>query len=377
MTDMPFERSNNFSRLTFTGRYRNYTNADTFYPSWAEDGHLYSPWTDGAFLDSGDYDHEKSAQEGYRCNSLDWEGRRAATAQAKIVGDDPLRLTVINIKPRIEADPAPYGGRYPCGTLVHNGIWYYGTYCVMDKSKAALPEWTDMGPLVGFRWSTDYGRTWTETPHTPTQPLFGEDLSRAKIKLGAPHFVDFGKNMRHSPDAKAYLVGHGATRPDAVNSWVKGDQVYMARVTPTIDTMNDPAAYEFFAGYEADGRPRWSERFADIRPLLEWQNHLGIVTITYNGPLKKYLMFITDAHHHLHYDLLVLESDAVTGPWKVIRLWEKFGPAGYFVNLPTKFINEDGKRFWLLYSANWYQKTLAGDPEGSAYSLSLHEAILS
>ena len=32
--------------------------------------------------------------------------------------------------------------------------------------------------------------------------------SRAhKVKLGAPHFVDFGRNSEHSPDGRAYLVG--------------------------------------------------------------------------------------------------------------------------------------------------------------------------
>ncbi|MFC1734543.1 hypothetical protein ACFL1X_00390 [Candidatus Hydrogenedentota bacterium] len=36
----PFQRSGFFSGIEFTGRYRNYTNADTWYPTWAEDGNL-------------------------------------------------------------------------------------------------------------------------------------------------------------------------------------------------------------------------------------------------------------------------------------------------------------------------------------------------
>jgi hypothetical protein len=31
----------------------------------------------------------------------------------------------------------------------------------------------------------------------------------AAIKLGTPHFVDFGRDVEHSPDGLAYLVGHG------------------------------------------------------------------------------------------------------------------------------------------------------------------------
>ena len=29
-----------------------------------------------------------------------------------------------------KGDASPYRGRYPCGSLVHNGVWYYGTYCL-------------------------------------------------------------------------------------------------------------------------------------------------------------------------------------------------------------------------------------------------------
>ena len=56
------------------------------------------------------------------------------------------------------------------------------------------------------------------------------------VKIGAPHFVDFGKNMEHSPDGNAYLVGHGAEYPDkeprvANLSWISGDQIYLSGKT--------------------------------------------------------------------------------------------------------------------------------------------------
>ena len=34
------------------------------------------------------------------------------------------------------------------------------------------------------------------------------------VKIGAPHFVDFGKDMEHSPDCKAYLLAQGAELTD-------------------------------------------------------------------------------------------------------------------------------------------------------------------
>ena len=45
--DCPFERSPSLTGVRFTGRHSDYTCGDTWYPSWASDGNLYSPWTDG------------------------------------------------------------------------------------------------------------------------------------------------------------------------------------------------------------------------------------------------------------------------------------------------------------------------------------------
>ena len=383
----PFPHSEESSGIEFTGRHRNYGNADTWYPTWAADGNLYSPWTDGYLLDNGDKylpfrregeftppDDPKYPQNCYSCNSVNGiAGRKAATAQAKIIGDDPLNLQVVNLPPRVDADPAPYIGRYPCGSLCRDGVWYFGTYSLWGRA--------GLGPLVGFRYSTNSGRSWVETPCTPAHPLFGEDPARALVKIGAPHFVDFGRNMEHSPDGKAYLVAHGSTRREAHNEWQMGDQVFLLRVTPSPATINDPKAYEFFAGYNSAGEPQWTREFDRIKPLLTWEDHLGIVTVSYVAPLKRYLMFISrgmsykdDAPH----DTMILESKALTGTWKLVEYLPAFGPNAYFVNLPTKFISPDGLNGWLCYSSCWNAKWdfRPGNPPGSHYSMSLHEVRL-
>lgn len=376
MDDCPFPPSRALRGLSFTGRQRNYTNADTWYPTWAADGNLYSPWTDGYLLDEPDTRLFDDHHPGYVCNSLNWQGRKAATAQARLVGDDPLYLRIDNLTPRIEADPAPYGGRYPCGSLVVNGVWHYGTYCLNEFSgeRCGGVGWLTLGPFVGFRRSHDFGLTWTETRHTPARPLFGEDPRRAPVRIGAPHFVDFGQALRHSPDGKAYLVAHGSTRPEACNNWIQGDHVYLLRASP--DALDEPAAYEFFAGHAADGQPRWTRALAEMQPLLAWDDHLGCVTVTYNAPLGRYLLCVTSGVRAGHYDTLFLEAEALTGPWRLFCSWRDFGPEAYFVNFPSKFIRADGRTAWLCYSANHSNKNGLSDPPGSCYALSLHEATL-
>lgn len=370
--DCPFKLSTDITGIAFTPRHAEYTCADTWYPSWASDGNLYSPWTDGT-VDS------LSSQSGWQNPAT------ATTGQAKITGDDPLHLQVTGLG-ATSGPAAPYSGRYPCGSLVHNGIWYYGTYCLAPNSTVEKDginfNWPWLGPFVGFRISRDFGLTWEDTPCTPSRPLFGEwGLDGNPVKIGSPHFVDFGKNMENSPDGKAYLVGHGAVMPDskprfANLSWITGDQIYLIRVIPSIENMNDRTKYEFFAGNNRNGKPVWSKNFSDIKPLVEWNNRCGCVTMTYNKPLGKYMMCITDGWPTTGtMDTFILESDAITGPWKLVTYMEKFGEQGYFVNIPSKFISSDGRTAWLSFSGNFSGKPRV-NPEGSRYGWCLHEIKL-
>jgi len=402
--DCPFEKSDIILGIGFTGRSKTYGGSDTWYPTWGSDGHLYSPFTDGSINGVGASSH----------------GAKATTGQAKIIGEDPLNLKIIPLG-ATPGPSTPYGGRYPCGSLVHNGVWYYGTYCLeledipgytkrfgghtvalpdivqriqqinagkMDKNEVVLSyNWPRLGPFVGFRYSTDYGKTWTDTPHSPYKPIFNEPLKKGgSVKIGAPHFVDFGKNMEHSPDGKAYLVAHGASDPDPKPrpgnaSWISGDQVYLLRVEPSIENINDPSKYEFFAGHDAGGNPVWTRELARIKPLVDWNNRCGCVTMTYNAPLKKYLMCVTDGWPTTReMNTYVLESDAVTGPWKLVTFMFEFGVQAYFVNFPSKFISPDGRSAWLCYSNNfgnnWFCHALKKNPPGARYALSLQEVKL-
>jgi len=374
--DCPFAVSTELTGVTFTGRHSDYRCGDTWYPSWASDGNLYSPWTDGE-------------TEGLGCSS--GKGRRAETANAVLRGDDPLNLRIENTSGLQVASALPYKGRYPCGSLVYDGIWYYGTYCLGPDGKVEHEgmdyNWPVLGPIPGFRISTDYGKTWTPSPLTAEKPLFPEPAAfMGPVKMGAPHFVDFGKNMKHSPDGKAYLVGMGAEENDpeprfANLSWISADQIYLARVKPGIDALNDITQYEFFAGHAPDSQPRWTSDFSAIRPLLEWNNNMGCVTITYNAPLGKYLMCVTDGWPTVaRMNSYILEADTITGPWRLVTYMKDFGEQAYFLNFPSKFISSDGKTLWLCYSANfsnhWNDIELKINPPGGRYGLCLHEIHL-
>ena len=401
--DCPFEQSETLTGIYFTGRHSDYHCGDTFYPSWASDGNLYSPWTDGS-------------TDEVKCKS--YRGKDAHTGHAVMIGEDPLKLVIKNTSPPKGASALPYNGRYPCGSLIYDGIWYYGTYCLGPQGgythNGFLYNWPNLGPMPGFQISRDLGKTWAPSPHTPENPLFPEPAKIfASVKMGAPHFIDFGKNMEHSPDGKAYLLGLGAVENDpkprpciekgaegesfkicsecpgdkeehfahANLSWISADQVYLARVKPSPKRINDLKAYEFFAGHNKNGKPLWTSDFKKIKPLIEWNNNMGCVTATYVPQLKKHLMCITDGWPTVaKMDSYILEADELTGPWRMVSYMKDFGEQAYFLNFPSKFISEDGKTLWLCYSANfspnWNGVKLNFNPPGGRYGLCLHEVKL-
>ncbi len=372
--ECPFQASAALTGLNFTGRHAEYENADTWYPSWAADGKLYSSWTDGK-VNRMNCSSDAAATKGMN-----------ATGTAVILGDDPMHLQIVDNCVYVSKSE-PYGGRYPAGNLVYAGTWYYGTYGLgpkgWTKHDGLTYSWPWEGPFVGFRWSTDFGRTWTETPHTPDAPLFGEhSLQGQPVKIGSPHFVDFGQESRYSPDGDAYLVAHGASdgtnRRFGFDSWITGDEIYLLRVKPAIENINDASKYEFYAGTDASGAPVWTQNFANIKPMLTWRDNMGCVTMTYDAPLKKYLLCVTNGRQTtMKYDSYILESDAVTGPWKLVTYMKDFGEEGYFLNFPSKFISSDGKTLWLCYSANFgsgqNHTKLVSSPPGSRYGMCLQE----
>jgi hypothetical protein len=354
---------------------------DTWYPSWASNDTLYSPWTDGHTTRLDGYREESNSGDSQTHNT---------TGHGLMVGDDPMQLTAYSIG-TYRSPALPYHGRYPCGSLLYNGVWYYGTYCLDPSGQATYGKqvinWPWMGPFVGFRISTDYGHSWKECPHNPEKPLFGETgINGYPVKIGSPHFVDFGKNMQYSPDGKAYLVAHGADISDLKprfwnDSWITADQIYLLRVKPSIESMNQADAYEFYAGRDLNGNPLWTSEFGRIKPLLEWNNNMGCVTITYNSPLKKYLMCITDGGNTCSkMNTYILESELITGEWRLVSYMKDFGEQAYFVNIPSKFISPDGKIIWLLYSGNfapdWNGIKIMTNPPGSHYGMVMQKVEL-
>ena len=173
-----------------------------------------------------------------------------------------------------------------------------------------------------------------------TSPYTCTGKWKGKVKFGAPHVVDLGQELEHSPDAdgvkRAYMVGHGADQEYQPQSWMHGSQVYMSRTKTevSVETMSDGAHWEFFAGYKNPGNTAvWKDDVADAAPLFTWENRTGVVTMTYMPAVKKFIMCVstcTWANGSKStvgpFDTYFLESDSITGPFTMVSYLAQFGP---------------------------------------------------
>ena len=145
-------------------------------------------------------------------------GASAETGHAVMIGDDPLKLDIRNTSPPKQASALPYQGatRPARSSTTASGTTAPTAWArrAVQAQRACL-ELAGSRPDAGLPVSRDFGKTWEPSPLTPEKPLFPEPREfLGPVKMGAPHFVDFGKNMEHSPDGKAYLLGMGAEEND-------------------------------------------------------------------------------------------------------------------------------------------------------------------
>ena len=64
---------------------------------------------------------------------------RRTVGHAVAYGDDPASLNVTRLGVSVSST-LPWHGRYPCGSLIYNGTWFYGTYLGLP-SLSERAEW--------------------------------------------------------------------------------------------------------------------------------------------------------------------------------------------------------------------------------------------
>jgi CubicO group peptidase (beta-lactamase class C family) len=242
---------------------------------------------------------------------------------------------------RIEGAPPSFHGANipsPSGEQLGDGIASKkasGILCV----EGVLYLWTRNAGNAQLAWSRDHGKTWQWAGW------------KFATSFGCPTFLNFGKNYAGTRDDFVYVYSH-----DADSAYVPADRMVLARVPQRGIAERD--AYEFFRGFDVEGRPLWSKEIADRGPVFTHKGRCYRSGITYNAGLKRYLWVhilpgTQGGKEDTRFEggLALYDAPQPWGPWTTVYFTEKWdvGP-GETASFPTKWMSGDGKTLHLVFS---------------------------
>ncbi len=282
--------------------------SDNWPVTWTDDGEMYAAYGDG---------------NGFR----PYTDIKLSLGLARVTGYPPF-VRGINI--RTLSGERVGDGKY--------GVKASGMLMV-DKTLYLLTRNAQNAALM---WSSDYGITWKEADW------------KFDVSFGCPAFLNYGKNYEGAADSYVYIYSH-----DEAGAYKNSDHFVLARVLK--NQVKDWRNYEYFAGLQDGDKPIWSDDIRKREPVFTNPGKCYRSGITYNKGLGRYLwcqaiqLSPSEKYTDLRFGggLGIFESSRPWGPWKTVyytREWD-MGP-GETSSIPAKWISNDGKTAYLLFSGN-------------------------
>ena len=312
-------------------RYSTYQLAgdgDLWPSCWAGDDNVYAANGDGTAFDGGT--------------------ARYDMAVSRISGMPP-NLSGATVATNVGSDySGPNYNRKPTGMLCRDGAIYLAFQNLNFST-------FDDAPAASIAKSTDQGATWT---WDTTAAMFGtpnNPANKKAYKFTTIFFLDYGRDSENAVDGYVYAYGLD-------NNWRDQQAMSLARVPA--NKVQKRAAWEFYAGADANGAPLWSKDITQKQPVLTDTRLLYPVMfgpscpasqkviaqggVTYDAPLQRYIFSSWSCSTHELYD-----APQPWGPWKRSASID-FGPlrnstnrGQYGTSIPSKYISADGKTLYL------------------------------
>jgi Domain of unknown function (DUF4185) len=289
--------------------------SDLWPVTWMDDGHLCTSWGDGG---------------GFGGTNSDG---RVSLGFARLEGS-PENLRAVNIW---GGKGAPHRATFPGksnGMLCVDGILY-----------AHVIE-NDHWWRAKIGRSADRGRTWVfrEGPFRADSWDFAEpDGAFSDLT-----FLNFGKNYAGARDEFVYVYSQDHRRDDRGKIRDITDDVALFRAPK--DKIMERAAYEYFAGADRSGKPRWTSDIRRRAAVFENQGSVGWgVRVSYNPGLRRYLM-ATFTRWDGSWGLY--DAPEPWGPWTTVATYDRWIDATpkFGFTFPPKWMSADGKTMWMVFS---------------------------
>lgn len=298
--------------------------SDNWPMTWAEDDHQYAAWGDGGGF-----------------GGTNREGR-VSLGVARVEGDaDNVRGQNIWGGKNSEA-PATFAGK-SYGILSVDGVLYL--WWVPDP----LPHLRE----TRIAWSTDQGKTWRQTEWKftfddgltiPTFLNYGKAYAGARDEYVYSYFIRPGYGPGQSTSPLAYQSGFDVHRPGAI---------YLSRVPR--DRILDRDGYEFFAGLDPEGQPRWTAQVRDKQPVFEDPAGVGWnVSVGHHPGVGRYLLCTEHSRSHLG-KLGIFDAPEPWGPWTTVAYEDAWGEGHIPVNtfywsFPSKWMAAEETGFTFVFT---------------------------
>jgi len=307
----PYPMSNLIKEVRFSPDstiIRKVEGSDNWPITWADDGNMYTAYGDGWGFDPK-------------------VEKKLSLGLAKITGN-PDDFQGINI--RSETGEHVGQGRFGkkvSGMLMVKGILYMW-----------IRNANEDGAQSQLAWSSNHGKTWKYSDWKFT------------ASFGYPGFLNYGQNYEGAGDNYVYIYSH-----DDNDAYKSSDHMVLARVTK--NKISDRSFYEFFSYNDEQGNPVWSKDINDRGAVFSNPAMCCRSGISYNEGLKRYLwcQIHPESNHpqgpRFKGGFGIYEAAEPWGPWSTVyytKDWD-VGP-GETSSFPTKWMSEDGKTCFLLFS---------------------------
>ena len=190
--------------------------------------------------------------------------------------------------------------------------------------------------------STDQGASWSAADWSFPQ----------EAGLILPTFLQCGRDYGDARDDYVYIYASELKQPESLCVQIPGE-IALLRVTR--EEIQQRSAYQFFAGFDGAGIPRWEADLTLRQPVFTDSNGVGWnVSAAYNSGQDRYLL-ITEHGSSARGRIGIFDAPAPWGPWASIHYADSFGDGiieqtTFFWNFSPKWFYEEGRRFVLIFT---------------------------
>jgi len=292
--------------------------SDNWPLTWAGDDHQYTTWGDGGGFGG-------TNEEG-----------RTSLGVARIEGG-PDSYTGRNVWGGLGGAPPEFGGK-SYGILSLHGVLYMWR-CGNESDESAYD-------FQVLHRSSDGGTSWEET---------GVEFRPTSFAAGSgffcPAFLQYGRDFEGARDGYVYAYAPEIKTPE----WDVHTPGEITLLRAPTEGIEDRGRYEFFAGFDDGGQPRWTPDPDGRAPVFEDpENGVMRTSVTYNEGLGRYLLATEHTSSHAG-NLGLFEAPEPWGPWSTIVFQRRFGrpvldPTAFFWAFSNKWASEDGTGFVMVFS---------------------------